>query len=52
MSFLSFHGGHFENHPKWRVDPKILSVNILILDQEGPLNKMIPFVEVAEGGAW
>ena len=50
MTFLSFRGGHFENHPKWRVDPKISSVNVLILNQESPLNKMIPFVEVAEGG--
>ena len=50
--FFSLHGGHFENHPKWWVNPKISSVNILILNQEGPLNKMVPFVEVAEGGAW
>ena len=28
-----FHGGHLENHPKWRVGPKISSVNILILNQ-------------------
>ena len=47
--FFSFRGGHFENNPKWRVDPKISNVNILVLNQESPLNKMIPFVEVAEG---
>ena len=52
MTFLRFRGGHFESHPKLRVDPKLSSVNSLILNQEGPLNKMIPLVEVAEGGAW
>ena len=31
--FVFFHGGHLENHPKWRVGPKISSVNILILNQ-------------------
>ena len=33
VSILSFfHSGHLENHPKWRVGPKISSVNILILN--------------------
>ena len=40
-----FHGGHLENHPKWRVGPKISSVNILILNQGGPMNSIIPLPE-------
>ena len=40
-----FHGGHLENHPKWRIGPKILSVNILILNQGGPMNNIIPLPE-------
>ena len=40
-----FHGGHFENHPKWRVGPEISSVNILILNQGGQMNNIIPFQE-------
>ena len=28
-----FHGGHLENPSKWRVGPKISSVNIFILNQ-------------------
>ena len=39
----------WKSSKRW-VDPKLSSVNILILNQEGPLNKMIPLVEVAEGG--
>ena len=35
--FAFFYGGHLENHPKWRVGPKIPSVNILILNQGGPI---------------
>ena len=44
-SLRFFHGGHLENHPKWRVGPKISSVNILILNQGGPMNKIIPLPE-------
>ena len=33
MQFAFFHGGHLENHPKWRVGPKISSVNIFILNK-------------------
>ena len=40
-----FHGGHLENHPKWRVGPKILSVIILILNQGCPINNIIPLPE-------
>ena len=40
-----FHGGHFENHPKWRSGLKISSVNILILNQGGLMNNIIPFPE-------
>ena len=42
---LQFCGGHFEKWSKWRVHPRIFSVNILILDQKSSLNKMIPLVE-------
>ena len=42
FSILSFfHGGHLENHPTWRVGHKISSVNILILNQWGPINNII-----------
>ena len=34
-----FHGGHLKNHPKWRVGPKISSVNILILLKSGGSNE-------------
>ena len=44
-SLPCFHGGHLENHPKWRVGPKISSVNILILNQGGPMNNIIPLPE-------
>ena len=43
--FVFFHGGHFENHPKWWVGPKISSVNILILNQGGPMKNIIPLPE-------
>ena len=43
--FVFFRGGHLENHPKWRIGPNISSVNILILNQEGPMNNNIPFPE-------
>ena len=39
------HGGHLENHPKWRVGMRILSVNTLILNQGGPMNNVIPLPE-------
>ena len=50
MSLILHHivfclGGHLENHPKWRVGPKILSVNILILNQGAPVNNIIPLPE-------
>ena len=44
-SVTFFHGGHLENHPNWRVGPKISSVNILILNQRGPINNIIPLPE-------
>ena len=44
-SLPCFHGGHLENHPKWRVGPKISSVNILILNQGGPMDNIIPLPE-------
>ena len=31
--FAFIHGGHLENDPKCRIGPKILIVNILILNQ-------------------
>ena len=40
-----FHGGYLENNPKWRVGPKVSSVNILILNQKGPMNNIIPLPE-------
>ena len=43
--FAIFRGGHFENHPKWRVGPKISIVNILILNQGGQRNNLIPLPE-------
>ena len=39
------HGGHFENRQKWRLGTKISSVNILILNQGGPMNNVIPLPE-------
>ena len=44
------HGGHLENHPKWRLGTKISSVNILILNQGGRMNKVIPLPEDPWGG--
>ena len=44
-SLPCFHGGHLENYPKWWIGPKILSVNILILNQGGPMNNIIPLPE-------
>ena len=49
ISICLFHGGHIENHPKWRVGPKISSVNILILNQGGPMNNIIPLPGVLRG---
>ena len=40
-----FHGDHLENHPKWPVRSKISRVNILILNQGGPMNNIIPLPE-------
>ena len=40
-----FLGSHLENHPKWRLGPKTSSVNILILNQGGPVNNIIPLPE-------
>ena len=37
-----FHNGHFKNDPKWRIGPKISSVNTLILNHGGPTNTVIP----------
>ena len=34
-----------KTHPKWRVGPKISSVNILILNQGGPMINIIPLPE-------
>ena len=42
---LFLHGGHLENHPKWRVGPKISSVNILILNQGGSTYNIRPLPE-------
>ena len=39
---IFFHGGHLENHPKWRLGPKISYVNILIRNHLGPMNNIIP----------
>ena len=40
--FVVFLGGHFENHPKGRMGPKILSVNISILKQGGAMDSTVP----------
>ena len=40
-----FHGGQLENHPIWRVGPKISSVHIVILNQGGPMYSIIPLPE-------
>ena len=40
--FCFFTAAILKNHPKWRVGPKISSVNILILNQRGPMNNIIP----------
>ena len=45
MSVFLFSQRHLENHPNWRVGPKIMSVNILIRNQLGPMNNIIPFPE-------
>ena len=45
FAFPFLHGGHLENHPKWRVGMRISSVNILILNQGGPMNNVIPLPE-------
>ena len=34
-----------KNHPKKRVGPKISNVNILILNQRGPMKNIIPLRE-------
>ena len=36
---------YLEIHPKWRVGPKILSVNILNFNQWVPMNNIIPLTE-------
>ena len=46
-----FHGGHLENHPKWRSGPKISSVNILILNQGGSNEKYYTTPRGSLGGA-
>ena len=45
-----FDGGHLEKCPKMWVRPNLYGVNILILDQWDPLNKMIPLMEDHGGG--
>jgi hypothetical protein len=47
--FCGFCSRHFEKWSKWRVHPRIFSVNILILDQKSSLNKMIPLMEDPPG---
>ena len=44
-AFPFLHDGHLENRPKWRVGMRISSVNILILNQGGPMNNVIPLPE-------
>ena len=46
-----FDGGHFEKCPKRWGRPNLYGVNISIIDQWGPLNKMIPLIEDPGGGA-
>ena len=41
-AFPFLQGGHLENRPKWRVGMRISSVNILIHNQGGPMNNVIP----------
>ena len=48
----SLHGGHLENHQKWRVGPKISSVNILILNQGGSNEQYYTTPGGSLGGAW
>ena len=49
--FSFFHSGHLENYPKWRVAPKISTVNILIVNWGGggggggPTNNVEPLPE-------
>ena len=45
-----FDGGHFEKCPKRWGRPNLYGVNISIIDQWGPLNKMIPLMEDPGGG--
>ena len=45
-----FDGGHFEKCPKRWGRPNLYGVNISIIDQWGPLNKMIPLIEDPGGG--
>ena len=46
--FGLFHGGHLENQIKEREGPKISRVDILILNEGGHMNNIIPLSE----GAW
>ena len=51
IQFLEdFDGGHFEKCPKRWGRPNLYGVNISIIDQWGPLNKMIPLMEDPGGG--
>ena len=45
-----FDGGHFEKCPKRWGRPNLYGVNISIIDQWGPLNKIIPLIEDPGGG--
>ena len=45
-----FDGGHFEKCQKRWGRPNLYGVNISIIDQWGPLNKMIPLMEDPGGG--
>ena len=45
-----FDGGHFEKCLKRWGRPNLYGVNISIIDQWGPLNKMIPLIEDPGGG--
>ena len=45
-----FDGGHFEKCTKRWGQPNLYGVNISIIDQWGPLNKIIPLMEDPGGG--
>ena len=44
-SLCFFLGGQLKNHPKLRMGPNISSVNIVILNQDLPMNNIIPLPE-------